>query len=112
MNKPTCIWPLQEAKAKFVKIIGKAQTEGPQTVTRRGKAVAVITALMVPPNVDDKRRGADLVEALQACPYPDFFDEIDRVRAEERGFYNHVTELLAKDEQQKQSRARASQVSP
>ena len=104
MNKPTFIWSLHEAKAKFAEIIGKAQTEGPQTVTRRGKAVAVITALVVPPKVDDKRTGADLMAALLTCPYPDFFDEIDRVRADERKFFNHLTELLAKDEQQKKSR--------
>jgi antitoxin Phd len=35
-------WQLQEAKAKFSEFVQKAIDEGPQTVTRRGKEVAVL----------------------------------------------------------------------
>jgi antitoxin Phd len=35
-------WQIQEAKAKFSQLVQKAIEEGPQTVTRRGKDVAVV----------------------------------------------------------------------
>ena len=35
-------WQLQTAKAKFSQLVQKAIEEGPQTVTRHGKAVAVV----------------------------------------------------------------------
>jgi prevent-host-death family protein len=35
-------WQIQEAKAKFSELVQKAIDEGPQTVTRRGKDVAVV----------------------------------------------------------------------
>jgi antitoxin Phd len=38
-------WQLQEAKARFSKLVQKAIDEGPQTVTRRGQpAVVVLSA--------------------------------------------------------------------
>ena len=37
-------WPLQDAKNQFSKVVEKAQTEGPQTVTRHGHPVAVIVS--------------------------------------------------------------------
>ena len=114
MNKPTRVWSLQEAKAKFSEVVRRAQSEGSQTVTCRGEPIASITALVAPPREqEDKRTGADLVAALQACPYPEFFDELDRIREEERKFVDRVNELLAKDDEEKRSRAqRASEVCP
>lgn len=35
-------WQLQEAKAKFSRVIEKTLSEGPQIITRRGEAVAAI----------------------------------------------------------------------
>ncbi len=35
-------WQLQEAKAKFSELVQKAIDDGPQTVTRRGRRVAVL----------------------------------------------------------------------
>jgi prevent-host-death family protein len=35
-------WQLQEAKAKFSELVQKAIDEGPQTVTRHGKAAVVV----------------------------------------------------------------------
>jgi prevent-host-death family protein len=35
-------WQLQEAKAKFSELGQKAIDDGPQTITRRGKDVAVV----------------------------------------------------------------------
>ena len=35
-------WQIQEAKARFSEMIERVLKDGPQTVTRRGKAVAVV----------------------------------------------------------------------
>ena len=40
MHKDT--WQLQEAKNRFSEVVNQALNEGPQTVTRRGEAVAVV----------------------------------------------------------------------
>jgi prevent-host-death family protein len=40
MNSPT--WSVAEAKAKFSEVIDKAMSEGPQTVTRKGRTAVVI----------------------------------------------------------------------
>ncbi len=38
-------WTVAEAKAKFSAVIDEAQTDGPQTITRRGRAAAVIVSI-------------------------------------------------------------------
>lgn len=38
----THTWTAAEAKAKFSEVIDKAQSDGPQTITRNGRATAVI----------------------------------------------------------------------
>ncbi len=38
-------WSLQDAKAKFSEVVNFAISEGPQIVTRRGKAVAVVVSV-------------------------------------------------------------------
>ena len=35
-------WKIQEAKARFSELVERALKEGPQTVTRHGKVVAVL----------------------------------------------------------------------
>ncbi len=59
-------WQLQEAKARFSELIERTLKEGPQTVTRHGKAVAVV----IP--VDEYRRlrtgGKSLKALLAAAP--------------------------------------------
>lgn len=37
-------WTVAEAKAKFSEVIDRAARKGPQTVTRRGRAAAVVVA--------------------------------------------------------------------
>lgn len=59
-------WQIQEAKARFSELIQKAIDEGPQTITRRGKDVAVVLSaeefeLM-------KKRQVDFKELLAAAP--------------------------------------------
>ena len=36
------VWPVQEAKTRLSEVMGRARTEGPQTITRHGKARAVV----------------------------------------------------------------------
>jgi len=37
-------WQLQEAKNKLSEVVARAQTEGPQTITRHGAPVAVVVS--------------------------------------------------------------------
>jgi prevent-host-death family protein len=36
------IWTVAEAKAKFSEIIERAMSEGPQTITRKGRIAAIV----------------------------------------------------------------------
>jgi len=40
----TRAWTVAEAKAKFSELINKAQSEGPQKITKHGRTTAVIVA--------------------------------------------------------------------
>ncbi len=85
MNHQSKTWPLQEAKAKFSEVVRRAQTEGPQTVTVHGEPAVVITAAqpakqLIAGKFVPTGTGLDLIRAMQACPYPEVFDEIDRLR--------------------------------
>lgn len=42
MSKSGIVWSMGEARANLEQVIRKAQTEGPQTVTRYGKAVVIV----------------------------------------------------------------------
>jgi prevent-host-death family protein len=37
-------WTIAEAKAKFSEVIDKAESEGPQTITRHGRKTVVVVA--------------------------------------------------------------------
>ena len=41
---PVHAWTVAEAKAKFSEVIAKANSEGPQTITRNGRRAAVLVA--------------------------------------------------------------------
>jgi prevent-host-death family protein len=60
------IWTVAEAKAKFSEVIDRAETMGPQTVTRHGRTAAVIVA------ADEwerkTRRTGNLAEFLAGSP--------------------------------------------
>ncbi len=43
MNKNGNVWSMGEAEANLEEVIRRAQTEGPQTVTRYGKIVVVVS---------------------------------------------------------------------
>jgi prevent-host-death family protein len=61
-------WQLQEAKAKFSQLVQKALDEGPQTVTRHGKEVAVLLS------ADDykKLQRPGVLKTLMSGPEGDF----------------------------------------
>ena len=40
----THTWTVAEAKAKLSEVIDKAETDGPQTITRNGRTTAVVVA--------------------------------------------------------------------
>lgn len=53
MEKKPRDWPLAEAKAKFSELVGFAEENGPQYVTKRGKR----TAVLVPIHEYEKMQG-------------------------------------------------------
>ncbi len=40
----THVWTVAEAKAKFSEVLERAQTEGPQRITRHGRTTAMVVA--------------------------------------------------------------------
>jgi prevent-host-death family protein len=60
------IWTVAEAKAKFSEVIDRAMSEGPQTVTRKGRTAVVVVGAS-----EWKRktmRVGNLAEFLAASP--------------------------------------------
>jgi prevent-host-death family protein len=59
-------WTVAEAKAKFSEVIDRAMSEGPQTITRKGRKAAVIVG------ADEwerkTRRAGTLAEFFAASP--------------------------------------------
>ncbi|WP_426239493.1 type II toxin-antitoxin system Phd/YefM family antitoxin [Pararhizobium sp. DWP1-1-3] len=79
-------WQLQDAKNKFSKVIQKAEFEGPQVVTLRGKRTAIVLSAK---EYDALKAGRPtLVDDLLAAPPCDdlFADYISaRERSPSRG---------------------------
>lgn len=62
-------WQLQDAKAQFSELFRRAQTEGPQYVTRQGKdAVVVLTAEEFERLTARSRQPGDLVRFFAESP--------------------------------------------
>jgi len=72
-------WQIQEAKARFSEMVQRAVKEGPQTVTRHGKVIAVL----VP--ADEYRRlrtrGKSLKDLLASAP----LERIEIARSRDTG---------------------------
>lgn len=72
------IWHLQDAKNNFSKVVQKARTEGPQTVTLRGERAAVVISA----EEYDRLLGSkkSFAEYLLSGPKwdDDFIEEINR----------------------------------
>jgi antitoxin Phd len=73
-------WQIQEAKARFSEMVDRALKEGPQTVTRHGKAVAVLVPAV---EYQRMRTGNKSLKALLAAA-PLEGVEIRRSRQTER----------------------------
>ena len=60
------IWTVAEAKAKFSEVINRAMSEGPQTITRKGRTAVVLVG------AEEWRRKTkrvgNLAEFFAACP--------------------------------------------
>jgi prevent-host-death family protein len=62
-------WPLQKAKNQFSQVVERALTEGPQTVTRHGKPVVVVSAIAAKAAAKRPRGTTKLLLALlRSCP--------------------------------------------
>jgi antitoxin Phd len=71
-------WQLQHAKAKFSEMINRAIEEGPQTITRHGKDVAVL----VPAHEYERLRATrNFKEFLASAPFGDLKIRRSRQRA-------------------------------
>jgi prevent-host-death family protein len=65
-------WKAQDAKARFSEVMRRARELGPQHVTVHGREEAVvISAEDFRKLKGETRTGADLVAAMQACPWPE-----------------------------------------
>jgi prevent-host-death family protein len=62
-------WPLQKAKNQFSQVVERAMTEGPQTVTRHGKPVVVVSAIAAKAAANRPRGTTKpLLALLRNCP--------------------------------------------
>jgi prevent-host-death family protein len=59
-------WPLQKAKNEFSRVVDRALNEGPQTVTRHGRPVVVVTAVGAAGG--NRKATKDLLTLLRSCP--------------------------------------------
>ncbi len=74
----TQTWTVAEAKAKFSEVIDRAQSDGPQTITRNGRTTAVIVAA---DEWDKKtRRKGTLADFFAASPLRSSRVRIKRIR--------------------------------
>lgn len=73
-------WHLQDAKNNFSKVVQKARTEGPQTVTLRGKPAAVVVSAEEYERLAGKNKKKTIVDYLLNGPGWDeeFAAEIER----------------------------------
>ncbi len=69
------VWQVQEAKNRFSELMERAATEGPQTVTRHGRAVVRVVAI-APDEATSSKRTADdgFVQYLLSSPKVEGFE--------------------------------------
>ena len=76
-------WQLQEAKNKLSRVVQDAQSNGPQTITLRGKEAAVVIS------IQEYRRltghTGSLVDFLRRSPWADEDLDLDLERSRETG---------------------------
>jgi antitoxin Phd len=59
-------WALQDAKNRLSEVVDRAVREGPQTITRRGKTVAIVVSAEQFTKLSSPR--GDLVSFLRSSP--------------------------------------------
>jgi prevent-host-death family protein len=65
---PVATWKLEDAKARFSEVVRRANAEGPQTVTVRGRRAVVVV---------DAADYARLADAKPEVPLVDFLESLD-----------------------------------
>ena len=77
-------WPLQKAKNEFSRVVELALREGPQTVTRHGKPVVVVSAIQaLPDRARDRKAAKTLLALFRSCPV-DLSRIVDRDKSSPR----------------------------
>lgn len=71
-------WAVAEAKARLSEVIERAEADGPQIITRRGRPVAVVVS-SEEWEQKTKRRG-NLAEFFAASPMRDVEIDLERVK--------------------------------
>jgi len=71
-------WTVAEAKAKFSELIDRARSQGPQTVTRKGRSAVVVVS--VEEWERKTRRTGNLAEFFAASPLRGAKLKVERVR--------------------------------
>jgi prevent-host-death family protein len=75
-------WTVAAAKAKLSELIDRARSDGPQTITRRGRTAAVLVA---PEEWERKtRRVGNLAEFFAASPLRGSRLKVDRIKGGRR----------------------------
>ena len=69
-------WQVQEAKARFSELLNETVASGYQTITKNGEPVAYIVSKDEFDRYLQPKRG--VLEAIDACPYPDVDLDIER----------------------------------
>lgn len=75
-------WSVADAKARFSELLDRATSEGPQAVSRRGRAVAMVVSIEEWHR--KTKRSGTLAEFLAASPLRDSGLEAERVDAAAR----------------------------
>ncbi len=79
------IWQLQDAKAHFSQVIEKAQSDGPQYITRHGKQRAVVISMQEYERISGVEDDALTRHLLTGPKFEDFRIERDPFVARECG---------------------------
>jgi prevent-host-death family protein len=75
-------WQLQEAKNKFSKLVEKAQSEGPQFVTKHGKESVVVLSMEEYQNIVTPK--CNLFQFIQSSPLSETSIIIERDKSTAR----------------------------
>ena len=68
------VWQVQEAKNRFSELMERAVTDGPQTVTRHGRAVVRVVAVAADESVVKQTADDGFVQYLLNSPKADGFE--------------------------------------